>query len=623
MKIRLKLALGFMLIVSLVAIVGSVCLYQLNQIAKPLKYDIPETVKIINESSHLDGLAQFIRYYDEVLTQSARNFAFTQNKKWEQRYRDVEPKLNIIIKEAIERGDEKDKEYFSSVNKANLALVEMEYKAIELVNNAQAENAVKILESNEYWSQKNIYEQGLRDYVQRKGAQYDEALEISTQEVESANNKTKNMIGMSTLLVLIFVVVAVILSIGIGLFIFWSISNPLARLKTAAAQIGAGKLDTQIEINSSDEIGELAISFNKMAEDLHDIFSELESIYENAPVGLSYVDTELRYLRINRYLADLNGRPVSEHIGRTVSEMLPEIKDIVMPINKKVIESGVPVLDLELSGTTKADPENTHYWLTSFFPQKSDSGSVQGLISVVKDITKEKHAEEQFVEYQTQLKNLASQLTVAEERERHRVAVGLHDQIGQPLAIAKMKSQMLLESGLSPNNQKEAKDICDLLSTALEDSRSLTFELSSPLLYELGLEAALQSWLKKNIGAKHAIKTEFSDDKCEKPLDERVRNLLFRNVKELLTNVVRHAQAQNIKVDIRRANDTIEICVEDDGVGFTPDEKTRTFTSQKGYGLFSIREQLENIDGHIEIDSAVGRGCRVKLTAPLKTQKAS
>jgi methyl-accepting chemotaxis protein len=263
-----------MLIVSLVAIVGSVCLYQLNQIAKPLKYDIPETVKIINESSHLDGLAQFIRYYDEVLTQSARNFAFTQNKKWEQRYRDVEPKLNIIIKEAIERGDEKDKEYFSSVNKANLALVEMEYKAIELVNNAQAENAVKILESNEYWSQKNIYEQGLRDYVQRKGAQYDEALEISTQEVESANNKTKNMIGMSTLLVLIFVVVAVILSIGIGLFIFWSISNPLARLKTAAAQIGAGKLDTQIEINSSDEIGELAISFNKMAEDLQKVFTK-------------------------------------------------------------------------------------------------------------------------------------------------------------------------------------------------------------------------------------------------------------------------------------------------------------------------------------------------------------
>jgi signal transduction histidine kinase len=303
--------------------------------------------------------------------------------------------------------------------------------------------------------------------------------------------------------------------------------------------------------------------------------------------------------------------------------MLPEIKDIVMPINKKVIESGVPVLDLELSGTTKADPENIHHWMVSFFPQKSDSGSVQGVISVVRDITEQKHAEEQFAEYQTQLKNLASQLTLAEENERHRVAVGLHDQIGQPLAIAKMKSQMLLESGLSPHNQKEAEDICDLLSSTLQDSRSLTFKLSSPVLYELGLEAAVASWLQNEIEAKHAIKTEFYDDGSLKPLKDEVRNLLFRNVRELLANVLRHGQAQTIKVDVRRTNDSIEVSVEDDGVGFNPVEKTREINSQKGYGLFSIREQLENIGGHIEIDSAIGRGCRVKLTAPLKTQKAS
>ncbi len=182
MRISQKLTLGFLAIVSLVAVVGSICLYQLHKITEPLEQDIPETVRVISESSRLDGLAQFTRYYDEVLTQSARNFAFTKDKKWEKRYRDVEPKLDRIIKEAIERGDEKDKEYFSSVDKANLALVDMEYEAIEFVNNGQAEKAVKILESQEYWNQKKIYEQGLRDYVQRKGARYDEALTCNSQD---------------------------------------------------------------------------------------------------------------------------------------------------------------------------------------------------------------------------------------------------------------------------------------------------------------------------------------------------------------------------------------------------------------------------------------------------------
>ncbi len=280
MKISQKLALGFLAIVSLVAVVGFVSLYQLHKIAKPLEQDIPETVRVISESSHLDGLAQFIRYYDEVLTQSARNFAFTKDKKWEKRYRDVEPKLDRIIKEAIEGGDEKDKEYFSSVDKANLALVDMEYEAIELVNNRQAEKAVKILEDNEYWNQKKIYEQGLRDYVQRKGARYDEALATSTEEVESANNQARNLIKTSTRLVFVFVAVALILSIGTGYLICYSISNPIAKLKAAIAQTGAGKLGTQIEVNSNDEIGDLASSFNKMAEDLESTTTSIEKLQQ-------------------------------------------------------------------------------------------------------------------------------------------------------------------------------------------------------------------------------------------------------------------------------------------------------------------------------------------------------
>ncbi|MFB0555927.1 MAG: ATP-binding protein [Phycisphaerae bacterium] len=278
MRISQRLILGFLAVAMWVAVVGHISLYQLNQIADPLSSDIPESVELISKTSYLDSLAQFIRYYDEVSTQSARNYAFTQDKKWEQRYKDVEPKLDRAIKEAIDKGEEKDREFFSNVNKANHALVEMEYKSIELVNNGQTEEAIKILESNRYWDQKRIYKQGLGDYVRRGGTKYDEALSNSTEAVNLATKQAQNLLKTSTWSVLIFGVVALILAVGAGLLISRSIYVPILKLKAAAAEIGKGKLDTQIEIRSNDEVGQLAASFKKMLNDLKKTTTSIDSL---------------------------------------------------------------------------------------------------------------------------------------------------------------------------------------------------------------------------------------------------------------------------------------------------------------------------------------------------------
>ena len=280
MKISQKLILGFVGIALMVGVVGYISLNQLNKIAKPLSKDIPESIKALTDTSHLDSLAQFIRYYDEILTQSARNYTFTQDKKWEKRYRDVEPKLDKIIKEAIEIGDEEDKSFFSSVDKANLALVEMEYKSIEFVDNRQAEQAVKILESNEYWSQKKIYEKGLRDYVSRRGSKYDEALSASTKTIDLATRQAQILIKTSTQLILVFATAILILAVGIGLFISHFISGSIAKLTGVAAEIGKGELDTKIDIKSKDEIGQLARAFKQMTEDLKNITASRDELNE-------------------------------------------------------------------------------------------------------------------------------------------------------------------------------------------------------------------------------------------------------------------------------------------------------------------------------------------------------
>lgn len=278
MRISQRLILGFLAIAMWVAVVGHISLYQLNQISEPLNSKIPESVESIGKTAYLDGLAQVMRYYNEVLTQSARNYAFTQDKKWEQRYKDFRSKLSQVIKNAIDNGEEKDREFFLNIGQINLAHVEMESKSIELVNNGQSKEAINILESSNYWDQKRIVEQNLGDYVSRRGIKYDEALSNSTKAVHLATKQAQDLIKTSQWLVLIFGVVALSISIGAGLLISRSIYVPLLKLKAAAVEIGKGKLNTQIEVKSNDEVGQLATSFKIMLNDLRKTTTSIDNL---------------------------------------------------------------------------------------------------------------------------------------------------------------------------------------------------------------------------------------------------------------------------------------------------------------------------------------------------------
>lgn len=239
------------------------------------------------------------------------------------------------------------------------------------------------------------------------------------------------------------------------------------------------------------------------------------------------------------------------------------------------------------------------------------------------DITERKRTEQKLIDYQSRLKSLASQLTLAEERERRRIAVELHDQIGQSLAISKVKLEALRKFVSNKELERELNETCDTLSQMIADTRTLTFDLSSPILYELDFERAVAEWLTERIEKKHGIQTEFEDDGQPKLLDDDIRMLLFRDVRELLINVVKHAQAKKIRVCIRKVGSRIRVSVEDDGVGFDPAEAASKAAKDGRFGLFSIRERLEQIGGHLEIKSKPGRGCKVTMTAPLRKGKVN
>jgi signal transduction histidine kinase len=232
-----------------------------------------------------------------------------------------------------------------------------------------------------------------------------------------------------------------------------------------------------------------------------------------------------------------------------------------------------------------------------------------------------KRAESQVATYQDNLRSLASSLSLAEERERRRLAVYLHDQIGHTLALANIKLGEIQQSlpGQFPGfPAAELKKAGSLLEQAIHDTHSLTFKISSPILYELGLAAALE-WLTEQVQKEHGISTRFIADGSAVPLDDDVRVLLFQAVNELLVNVVKHAQAKNMEVTIQQKGGNLKVAVGDDGVGFQMPQTESPRWERCGFGLFSIRERLRPYGGVLEVQSEPGAGTHITLTVPLGT----
>lgn len=227
------------------------------------------------------------------------------------------------------------------------------------------------------------------------------------------------------------------------------------------------------------------------------------------------------------------------------------------------------------------------------------------------EVNVRKLAEKKLLEYQKQLQLLTSQLSLIEENEKRRIAMELHDCIGQTLALSKIKLGLLNKSVQSQEMKRDIREILHLIEQTIKETRTLTFELSPPILYELGLSQAVK-WLIDQFREKHGLDVELIDDEQDEPFSNHTRFFLFQAIRELLVNVVKHAQASRTKIIMRRDNEKLLIVLEDNGIGFS-----KTSASYEGYGLFNIRERMNHVKGRFEIKSTPGRGTRVTLAAPL------
>ena len=334
----------------------------------------------------------------------------------------------------------------------------------------------------------------------------------------------------------------------------------------------------------------------------------------NAPIDIAILIDANGIIRgANEAASKMLGKSVDELISLCIYDLFPPaLAKSRKAQADKVFRSGSPVRFEDQRVGISFDH--------NLYPIFDAEGKVTQIAVYARDITYRKQADEQLRAYQERLRSLASQLSLTEEKERRRIATELHDSIGQTLAICKIQLGVLRQSASSTELVEPLEEIHQYIEDIIRDTRSLTFEISSPILYQLGLESALE-WLAERTQKRDGVRAKFRNDGQPKPLDDDIRIVLFQAVRELLINVVKHAQAQRVEVAIGRDDRHVRIAVEDDGVGFDVFPIGSHWSEVKGFGLFSIRERLGHLGGQLQIKSKPGLGTRVTLLAPLSSDQ--
>ncbi len=348
----------------------------------------------------------------------------------------------------------------------------------------------------------------------------------------------------------------------------------------------------------------------------------LKSALDAVSANIAILDESGQIISINnewRRFAKANGLEwVDQGLGRNYLEVCQEAAGEDAEMARAAYKGLRAVIDRKRAEFAMEYPchsPDKKRWFQMRATRFEEMGSVRAVVTHV-NITERKLAEQKILQYQKRLRTLSSELTLLEERERRRIAADLHDNLGQTLAMAKIKLGALGESDCSAAGAEFVKEVVTLIEESIRYTRTLTSEVSPPVLYHLSFESSVE-WLVENILEKAGLVVTLEDDGKPKPLGDDARVLLFKAMRELMINVVKHAHARNVRVALCRQGDRMLAQIEDDGAGFAwPGTESHSVKEQK-YGLFTIRERVNYLGGRLEITPSSSSGALVSLWVPL------
>jgi PAS domain S-box-containing protein len=344
--------------------------------------------------------------------------------------------------------------------------------------------------------------------------------------------------------------------------------------------------------------------------------AQFRTVFEHAPFGIVLLDQDGRFLETNAAFQDMLGYSHDDlHYRSFFNFAHPGDAAYCRKLFEELIlgQRGRFELDEKF---LRQDGRQVWGRLT-VTPMPAGEDRPKLALAITADISDRKETEEEIKTYQKQLRAMASELSLIEERERRTLATDLHDHVGQILALAQIKLGELRQSAAALAAPLD--EIRQLLEQTIKATRLLTFELSPPVLYDLGFEAAVE-WFGENLEEQYNLQVSVQKEAPLLPLGQVSQVLLFKIVRELMINAAKHAEASHLKVDIRREDDRLRVEVADDGVGFNPQQVEGSANKSRSFGLFSVRERLQRIRGRLEVESAPGQGTRISILAPLGSE---
>jgi PAS domain S-box-containing protein len=380
---------------------------------------------------------------------------------------------------------------------------------------------------------------------------------------------------------------------------------------------------------------------------------ELEAILNGTPFMLTRCGRDLRYRFVSRACAVMLGRQPEDVCGKAIVEIIGEEGfQSILPHIQKVL-AGERV---EYESSIHYDGVGTRSVHVVYTPDRDEQGNVHGWVASILDLTERQRAEAALRERTTelsrtvatlqkevdrrtaaeqglrqrseQLRALADELTQVEQRERQRLAMILHDHVQQLIVGVRLRVSAFHLQMDAPMQDNLVR-INQLLDECLRTCRTLTAELTPPILTEAGLAGGL-TWLVQRMAERHGLAVRLVKVATIPPLPADVNSLLFESIRELLFNVVKYAGVAAARLEAKLTAGQLLLSVVDKGGGFDPAqvkiggaESGAESGAAGGLGLFRIRERLGSIGGQMDIESSPGKGTRVTLTVPLQSAESA